>query len=385
MKVVFCGDCVIHDPKLFSVSDRLCEFIQSHDYGVCNFEGPIREDKSVPIIKAGSHIYNSQEAPGCLRRIGFNIAALANNHIMDYGRESLLKTIKILKEHGFEVCGAGNSAEEAYQPLVLEKGNEKVCIVNAAQAEFGVNKNNVCDAGYAWINSPRLIQSITEQSGKDGQIIVFAHCGLEGESIPLPYWRDKYRSLVDLTGAILIASHPHIVQGFEHWKDVPIYYSLGNFYFDKETKQNDKEWNRSLLISMDTETGETKAIPVSMRMGVLDFDETKEFQRTIEQRSAALKDEEAWERWADQISEKYWKELYGDYYSRLIEGERIYNIVRYCFQGIMKRILKRQKPEEFRETMLLHNLQIETHKWIVERYLYNNNRKINDFSNNINE
>ena len=69
MKVVFCGDCVIHDPKFFSVSDRLCEFIQSHDYGVCNFEGPIREDKSVPIIKSGSHIYNSSEAPSCLRGI----------------------------------------------------------------------------------------------------------------------------------------------------------------------------------------------------------------------------------------------------------------------------------------------------------------------------
>ena len=31
------------------------------------------------------------------------------------------------------------------------------------------------------------------------------------------------------------------------------------------------------------------------------------------------------------------------------------------------------------ETMLLHNIQIESHRWCVERYLYNKNCENNNF------
>ena len=35
--------------------------------------------------------------------------------------------------------------------------------------------------------------------------------------------------------------------------------------------------------------------------------------------------------------------------------------------------------QTFDETMLLHNIQIESHRWCVERYLYNQNAKENSF------
>jgi poly-gamma-glutamate synthesis protein (capsule biosynthesis protein) len=238
-----------------------------------------------------------------------------------------------------------------------------------------VLKDRTGASGYAWINHPQLKKIIKEQKEKYENVIVFAHCGLENVSIPLPEWRELYHEIVDLTDSPFIATHPHIIQGYEEYKNNPICYSLGNFYFEKE--MGGQEWNRSLLISIDTETGEYKIRPASVVDGVLDFDDTEECSKIIKERNEMITDGKLEER-ANQLAKEMWQEVYSDYYNQLIEGESALKVLKYLIKGIAKKILKRTSKSH-RETMLLHNLQIETHRWVTERYLYGENKGVNRF------
>jgi hypothetical protein len=138
-----------------------------------------------------------------------------------------------------------------------------------------------------------------------------------------------------------------------------------------------QEWNRSLLISIDTETGEYKIRPASVVDGVLDFDDTEECSKIIKERNEMITDGKLEER-ANQLAKEMWQEVYSDYYNQLIEGESALKVLKYLIKGIAKKILKRTSKSH-RETMLLHNLQIETHRWVTERYLYGENKGVNRF------
>jgi poly-gamma-glutamate synthesis protein (capsule biosynthesis protein) len=67
--------------------------------------------------------------------------------------------------------------------------------------------------------------------------------------------------LIDDGADMILGHHPHRVQGIEIYNGKPIFYSLGNFLFD----QNDKENMESFIIDMKykgTELIECVAIPV---------------------------------------------------------------------------------------------------------------------------
>ena len=61
-----------------------------------------------------------------------------------------------------------------------------------------------------------------------------------------------------------MVQHPHIIQESERYKDVSIYYSLGNFIFDQYFNE---EVNRGLLLEVIfTEAGvkSIKEIPIEL-------------------------------------------------------------------------------------------------------------------------
>ena len=67
-------------------------------------------------------------------------------------------------------------------------------------------------------------------------LIMICHTGMEGWNIPLPEWRDLYKHFIDIGTDIVIAHHPHVAQGWENYNGGHIFYSLGNFAFNKGNK-----------------------------------------------------------------------------------------------------------------------------------------------------
>lgn len=55
----------------------------------------------------------------CLTAAGIHVAALANNHTLDWGRRGLVETLGVLQHAGIRTAGAGQDLTEALQPAVL--------------------------------------------------------------------------------------------------------------------------------------------------------------------------------------------------------------------------------------------------------------------------
>ena len=66
-------------------------------------------------------------------------------------------------------------------------------------------------------------------------MIVFAHWGIEREEYPQDYQRTLAKGYIDAGADLVIGAHPHVLQGFEYYKGVPICYSLGNYLFGNRT------------------------------------------------------------------------------------------------------------------------------------------------------
>src|SRR3989344_4485679 len=82
---------------------RIKEYLDSADLRFANLEGPI-SDRGV---NQGS-IYSFRSDPQVVQGLmyaGFNVLSVANNHIMDWGRDALLDTLSILHESNITTVG----------------------------------------------------------------------------------------------------------------------------------------------------------------------------------------------------------------------------------------------------------------------------------------
>ncbi|MDR2993394.1 MAG: CapA family protein, partial [Bacillus cereus] len=351
---------------------------------ICNIEAPCEirpTDKTIE--KRGPAIHQGEHFLEYIEKIGFNLASIANNHILDYGESVLKRTIEGLNSVGVTTIGAGFSFEDVYKPYIIEQDNQKIAFISGSQAEFGVFKSQKERVGYAWINHPYMHELIRQAKKNADLVYVLAHAGLENIPYPLPEWRSIYKELIDIGADCIIGSHPHIRQGYEMYKDKYIFYSLGNFFFDHSNSKYDTEKGKGLIVICDTQNiSQINIIPFKIENNQIVIDYSNETNKIMDERSAIFANEKQYIDQIDEIAETYWKQYYSKYYEWYtptdINHLRIKNIIKH----VLKRLLKKDTinyRSNIDETMLLHNIQIETHRWIVERYLYNKNIKQNNF------
>ena len=188
-------------------------------------------------------LYNNDDVPDFLRGLGFDMFILANNHAFDYGIAGYDKTVKALNGYCF---GAGNY-DEAYKVFVVNQKGKKIGFLALC---FAAN-NGVFDSfsnkegkGVAWIGDARVNHIIEDAKENVDYLIVLPHDGIEYIDAPLPEIKNRYRDFIDYGADAVIASHPHCPQGWEKYKGCPIFYSLGNFYFNSKKDYSYRATNR---------------------------------------------------------------------------------------------------------------------------------------------
>ncbi len=75
----------------------------------------------------------------CLTAAGIDCCALANNHVLDYGRSGLLETLETLRRAGVRSAGAGRNLTEARAPAVIEvPGKGRVVVFGFGTESSGI-------------------------------------------------------------------------------------------------------------------------------------------------------------------------------------------------------------------------------------------------------
>lgn len=170
-----------------------------------------------------------------LDELGVDIVSLANNHVYDYDQTGLLDTLDTLNQANVPYVGAGVNLEEARKPVYFIVGGRKIAIVAATQIERTLNYTKE-----ATVDSPGVMkclhpeafcETIAEAKKNADYVIVFSHWGTEGNTY---YGNDQValaRAFVEAGADVIIGGHTHCLQTVEYMDDVPVFYSLGNYWF----------------------------------------------------------------------------------------------------------------------------------------------------------
>lgn len=201
---------------------------QDVDIAVGNLEGTITSNQSVSI---GTHRDDGLQhfvftfdpfVAKTLKQMGFTLVSLANNHSLNLGVDGVAQTRQYLSQNTITYFG---------DPL------------DASKYATSINKNNIHIAfiGYNQFGSPTAFETEKEldrlATTSDVQI-VFAHWGEEYEHNPTYYQQELAHRFIDHGADMVIGAHPHVIQTQETYKNVPIYYSLGNFIFDQYFRED---------------------------------------------------------------------------------------------------------------------------------------------------
>lgn len=220
------------------ITDDIRALTNNADIFVLNHEYPVSTRGTALAGKYYTFRANP-EREEILKELGCDLVSLANNHIYDYGPDAFSDTLQVLKENGIPYMGAGENIEEAKKPVYFTVNGVKIGFLAANRSEKTIYTP---EAGE---NSPGVIrmydtkmmdEMIREASSQCDYLIAYVHWGTEDSPYYEEYQREIAKEFFDAGLDALIGGHPHVLQGMEYIDGKPVIYSLGDFWFNSESK-----------------------------------------------------------------------------------------------------------------------------------------------------
>lgn len=257
-----------------------------------------------------------------IKGLGVDIFSVANNHIMQHEEDGFVNTIEALKKTGISTIGSTNnkgyeiidiqglkigiiSASTKYDPFVKNPQNyyfniypnvlldekeygqiyknldhksadffEQICslqdqkyVVNIEKVRSSIENevhfyDIMIDAYCENIIRVDFLKKVEELKDKCDFLIVYMHWGDEYVHIPAKWQTRLGHKLVDLGAQLIVGCHSHTIQGIEVYKNVPILYSLGNFFFNS----NNPAALESILFELELYNDKSKVTGMNHRI-----------------------------------------------------------------------------------------------------------------------
>ncbi len=221
-----------------SLSSDLMEQLTGADIFMVNNEFPY-SDRGTPTAGKTFTFRAKPERAALLNDMGVDIVSLANNHAYDFGPDALLDTMSILQNANVPYVGAGSNLDEATKPVYFIAGGMKIAIVSATQIE----RLDPPDTREATADSPGVLRtldptkflSVIEEAEQNSDfVVVYVHWGSENEYEVDASQKDLANQYVEKGADLIIGDHSHCLQGIEYIGEVPVIYSVGNFWFNSK-------------------------------------------------------------------------------------------------------------------------------------------------------
>lgn len=350
------------------------DIISSNDLIITDLECPLTSSESRR-RKTGPH---QKADPNCIKILkyaGVNLAAMANNHIMDYGSKGVSDTISLCKDYGIDVVGIGTSSDEAARPFVFQKCNKKIAILNYADDEFITSPDGI------WLCNPldaiNAYNQIKNAKVANDYAIVILHAGNEFYELPSLRTKKLYRYMIDIGADCVIAHHSHVFSGFEIYNSKPIFYGLGNFLYDWPEMRN-TGWNNGYVVRLTiSDHLDFEIIPhkqCNERPGIFQLNEIEKirFESKLNYLNTLISDdiklEEAFNTYLKSVTPMY-DAFIEPYFGNLISSLRK--------RGFFPKLLSQRK-----RLLLLNIIRCETHREVILAMLKKSVEEKNYFNEN---
>ena len=216
--------------------------LRTADLTLGNLENPLSNRGKAVGGKPSNLIFKGDpRAVKGLVASGFDVVALANNHMMDHGKVALADTLKTLNRAGIAHAGAGMNTAAAWQPAVIVRNGARIAYLSFTDnVPDGFTPSKSRPGVAVGRNMTKVKNAIRSAKRHADYVIVSFHWGVEQSyTADSQQIRDAHAA-VNAGADVVLSHHPHVVQGFEFYHHKLIAYSLGNFVFPYKTTEGRK-------------------------------------------------------------------------------------------------------------------------------------------------
>ncbi len=232
------------------------DVFQKADFGFVNLETPV-----APAHSKGSKPFMF-DAPiallDALKASGIKIVSFANNHVMDQGWPGFAETRDHLREENILFAGSGDTAAQAWQPLIVEANGIKVGWLGMTRWLNGNRNPDKYDQPHVNFfpypgesggaapkdesgpDEAKVLEAVKAARAQCDFLVVSIHWGVEYAPAPKPEDVNLAHKIMEAGASVIVGHHPHVLQPVETYRthegpdgddgrDTVIFYSLGNF------------------------------------------------------------------------------------------------------------------------------------------------------------
>ncbi|MBO4559025.1 MAG: CapA family protein [Lachnospiraceae bacterium] len=248
VSIIAVGDNLYHDYMIYkkgsssngmvdydNIYSGIKDYIADVDVKIINQETILTTDKSK--WKGYPQFGTPTEVGDAVVRAGFNVITAATNHSNDNGTSGILGAVKYWKaqaENGVLMTGIYDSQADYDTIRVGEYNGVKIAFLNYTYGTNGL----ALESGKSYLVK-LLKESLIEKEIKAAKkiadvVIVLPHWGEEYHYRPVSSQKSLAQKMANWGADIIIGAHPHVLEPMvtitaSDGREVPCYYSLGNF------------------------------------------------------------------------------------------------------------------------------------------------------------
>ena len=228
LRISFVGDIYMDNAaiKALKQDNILSKYFKDSDLLVANLEAPITKNRKIRENKR----YNFSISPEALEFFEKNtVLTIANNHILDFGRDGLSDTVSHMTDKEISFSGAGMDFLTASKPVIYKTYNATIGVLCAADRRFQSNKTD--EAVIFTADFKKIFSAFQNIKESVDIAIATIHSGTEYINIPSPDQIQLAKKLIDIGIKIVHFHHAHCLSGTEKYKSGIILFGTGNFIF----------------------------------------------------------------------------------------------------------------------------------------------------------
>ena len=225
-------------------AEKIATFLSSTDLTHTSNEVSFANNCTNTVAMAFCADYRMFDA---LTSIGLDVVELTGNHNNDWGTEANITTIDFYHENTIKTFGGGKDEAEAAIPLEIDQDDNRITwlAVNLSTSTKANGQGaSVNHPGANIYDEATTKTQIAEAKARGDYVIVdvqYFECYSypeEGQEMPacdapISGQEEFFHGLIDMGADMVVGTQAHQPQTFELYQNKPIYYGLGNLFFDQ--------------------------------------------------------------------------------------------------------------------------------------------------------
>ncbi len=157
------------------------------------------------------------------------VASVANNHFLDRGVVGADDTIRALNDAGIACIGAVVDGDVG-QPQIRQTPGGSIGLLAFSACAHRLDDD--ARVNLVRHDAAMMCDAVAMLRNQVDVVVIMLHHGVEFCPYPHPGDRRLCRRLAEAGADLIVAHHPHVVQGIEAFGDSLVFHSVGNFLFD---------------------------------------------------------------------------------------------------------------------------------------------------------